>query len=171
MESAQEGYGQLDSNASPELAHFAFLVGTWTCKVRVKRPDGGFEAHTATLVGRYVLDGYAIQDVYRQWNESGELIRFGATYRSFDARANRWVMKWQDALTSRWIELGPAELGGVQVSETAITFQHHYPPDMLVRLTFLDIAREEFTQEAEISTDGGATWELTQVLEAHRVEE
>ena len=171
MEPGQQGYGQPNPNAPPQLAQFAFLIGNWTCEIRVKRPDGGFDTHTATLIGRYVLDGYAIEDVYRQWNEAGELIRFGATYRSYDARANSWVMKWQDALTSQWIELGPADLGGVQVGDTAITFQHRYPPDILVRLTFLDIAREGFTQEAGVSTDGGTTWELTQILEAHRVEE
>ncbi len=80
-------------------------------------------------------------------------------------------MKWHDALASTWIDLGPAELGGVQADGTSITFKHKVPPDDLLRCTFSDISENHFTWLGEFSSDGGGTWEDVMVIQAYRITE
>ncbi len=168
----QARYGSRNPAAPEELAQFDFLVGRWRCEITIRNPDGVEEQHRATLVARYILDGYVIADEYRQSGPGGTLVRFGATYRSFDPAAGGWVMKWHDALNSTWLDLGPADLGGVEVSDGTITFKHRDPPGNLVRITFANISDERFTWRADNSTDHGKTWdEGVMVMEAFRIRE
>ncbi|UCG52917.1 MAG: hypothetical protein JSW58_04995 [Candidatus Latescibacterota bacterium] len=176
----QSDCGKPNTNAPEELSQFGFLVGRWRCESKVKGPNGVFATHAATWVGRYILDGYVIADEFRQTTENGELVQLGQNYRSYNSNKGVWVMKWHDALASTWLDLGPEELGGVQVSDTSITFRHHVPPDLvgklfppqsLFRVTFSNISENHFTWQAEVSTDGEKTWEEVQVIEAYRVED
>ncbi len=169
-------YGAPNPNAPLELSQFAFLIGKWRCESRVKNPDGSFQAYPATWIGRYILDGYVIADEFRQFGPDGALTQLGQNYRSFSNERNTWVMKWHDALASTWLDLGPQDLGGVRVTEDTITFMHHLPPGLpdglfpshtTFRVTFSGISDDHFTWTADISRDGGASWEKVQVIEAH----
>ena len=162
-------YGKPKPDAPEELSQFAFLIGKWRCDEKLKRPDGTYESFQATWICRYILDGYAIADEYRTTRpDTGELVRLGATYRSYNAEKKTWVMKWQDALTATWLDLGPEELGGVQVDQESITFKHRLPEDGLLRCTFSNISKDHFTWRGETSTDGGETWVEVMVIQAHR---
>lgn len=166
----QTMYGSRNPAAPEELAQFDFLVGRWRCKITIRNPGGVEEQHRGTLVARYILDGYVIVDEYRQIDAGGTLVRFGATYRSFDPAGGGWVMKWHDALNSTWLDLGPADLGGVDVSDDTITFMHRDPPDNLVRITFANISDDRFIWRADNSADHGETWdEGVMVMEAFRI--
>ncbi len=159
-------YGQPHPEAPAELRQFAFLVGAWDCSGVVLAEDGVFEPFRATMVGRYILDGLAIEDVYRQYDSGGELQHFGATYRSYDTDGKRWVMKFHDALASTWLDLGPVDLGGVEVSKEKISFQHRLEPGGLIRVTFSQISATGFAWQAELSGDGGANWRQVMTLRA-----
>lgn len=172
-------YGRPNPQAPEELAQFAFLIGTWRCESKIKRPDGEYTTHPAEWIGRYILDGYVIADEFRQFGPNGELTQLGETYRAYDAASGSWVMRWHDALTASWLDLGPADLGGVQVSDSSITFRHRVPPDLptelfpphaLFRVSFSDISGDHFTWRAEVSRDGGGEWEQVQVIEAYRAD-
>lgn len=178
VDSLQE-YGTPNPNAPQELSQFAFLIGRWRCESRVKNPDGSFEKYPATWIGRYILDGYVIADEFRQFGPDGKLAQLGQNYRSFSSEKKAWVMKWHDARASTWLDLGPRDLGGVQVAEDYITFMHHlpsglpedlFPPHTVFRITFSDINEDHFSWRAEVSRDEGTTWEQVQVIEAHRDE-
>ena len=170
-------YGAPNPNAPEELSQFAFLIGRWRCESKVKGQDGEYQTHPAVWIGRYILDGYVIADEFRQMDSDGQLTQLGQTYRSYNSEERIWVMKWHDALASTWLDLGPEELGGVQVTETSITFKHHLPPGpvaklfpahTIFRMTITDISRDHFTWRAHVSTDGEKTWEQVQVVEAYR---
>ena len=162
-------YGKPNPSAHPRLGDFAFLIGEWRCAVRWKGNDGGWEKAHASWAGRYILDGYAIADEFRMFASSGELIMLGSNYRSYGDEPDCWVMKWHDALTSRWMSLGPEELGGVKVEGDSITFKARLEPNLLHRITFSNIAEDHFTWRADSSADGGKTWdESVMVIEAHR---
>lgn len=170
MDPAHQDYGRPNPNAPRELSQFAFLIGSWRGDVKVRGEDGAYEAHEARWVARYILDGYAIADEYREMRSTGELVRFGATYRSYNSDKNTWIMKWHDALASTWLDLGPEDLGGVRVDDTSITFKHRHPPNILVRITFSDISEDRFSWRADSSTDGGETWdESVMAIDAYRV--
>ena len=99
---------------------------------------------------------------------SGEVVRFGATYRSYSTDESRWIMKWHDALTSSWLDLGPRELGGVRVNDTSITYKAQFRPNEIHRMKYLNISADHFTWRGEASRDGGETWAGMMVIEAYR---
>lgn len=168
MHPAQQAYGKPNPNAPPELSQFAFLIGRWRCDARIKGEDGAWQPFQATWVGRYILDGYVIADEFRMTAPDGKLVMLGQNYRSYNSEKKAWVLKWQEALTATWLDLGPAELGGVQVTDNSITYQAWFLPDVLHRMSYLNISADHFTWRGEASTDGGKTWAEIMVIEAYR---
>lgn len=174
---AQDGFGERHPNAP--LSAFDFLIGEWKCESRVKGADGEYRTYPATWVGRYILDGHVIADEFRQFDANGNVTQLGTTYRSYNTERGVWVMKWLDTLNSTWLDLGPQELGGVDVTDTSVVFKHHlpegpvrdvFPEQTIFRITFHDISRDSFSWKAEVSTDEGVSWRQVQVIEARRVE-
>jgi hypothetical protein len=171
------GFGMPNANAPRELVAFDFLVGAWECESHVRGPDDVVRTRPATWVGRYILDGYAICDEFRQLGPAGEVAMLGQTYRLFNTDSKTWVMKWLDALDATWLDLGPEDLGGVSVREGTITFRHRrprgragrlFPLHSLFRNTFFDIAEAGFRWRSDLSTDNGETWAEVQTIEARR---
>ena len=77
-------------NAPPETAQFDFLIGEWKCQTRWMQPDGTLaDGPSATWSGRYVLDGWAIQDDWVSPQPDGSLFR-GFNIRSFNAQTGQW---------------------------------------------------------------------------------
>src|SRR5437867_4198696 len=90
----EQEYGRPNPNAPQELSRFAFLIGRWRCEARLKREDGVWETLQAAWVGRYVLDGYVIIEVYRMTRPTGELLVVGMNLCSYDVKKGTWSMKW-----------------------------------------------------------------------------
>lgn len=155
-----------------EITLFDFLIGSWSCDARVTMESSAAqEQHRADWTARYVLEGHAIIDEYREMRPTGELVRFGATLRSYDSERGAWVMRWLDALHATWFDLGPEDLGGVQLENGAITFMHRLPGGELIRATFADISEHRFTWRADRSADGGRSWqEAVMVIHARRAD-
>ena len=172
-------YGRLNPKAPPELARFAFLVGRWRCDVRITPPGSAELRFRGEWTGRYVLDGYAIVEEYRQWDSAGTLVQLGQNIRSYDAARRRWVIRWLDALAGTWLELAPPDLGDVVMTETSITYYHHlpegpaaalFPANTIFRVSYENISLRHFTWRAAASRDSGKTWEVVQQIEAERAE-
>ena len=162
-------YGKPNPKAPPELSQFAFIIGEWHCDARVKGEDGTSQTYQATWVGRYILDGYVIADEYRMTNQAGELIVLGINFRSYSVEKKTWVMRWLSS-AGFWVELGPEELGGVDVATETITFNivDTFAPDALTRITFSNISESNFTWASDQSLDKGKTWAEFMVIEAQR---
>ncbi len=169
MKMDQQEYGKLNPHAPPELARFAFLIGHWRCEVKLKRGEGTWESLQATWEGRFILDGFAIADEYRMNTSAGELLVLGLNLRSYDAEKKSWNIKWLNALSGTWIDLGSAELGGVRIDEKGITYSAKEPAGShaLTRATYANISENHFTWRGERSDDGKA-WEEFIVIEAYR---
>ncbi|HXJ30435.1 MAG TPA: hypothetical protein VNG35_07335 [Gemmatimonadales bacterium] len=171
------GFGMPNAAAPRELVTFDFLVGAWECESSVRGPDGIARARPATWVGRYILDGYAIADEFRQLGPAGEVAMLGQTLRTFNTDSKTWVMKWLDALDATWLDLGPEDLGGMTVRDGTISYRHRrprgrsgrlFPMQSLFRVTFFDIAEAGFHWRSEVSTDNGETWAEAQTISARR---
>lgn len=169
MRPSRQKYGKPNPNAPKEISQFAFLIGKWRCDAKIKGENGTWQLFQATWIGRYILDGYVIADEFRMTDSSGKLVMLGQNYRSYSSDRRSWIMKWHEALTSTWLDLGPAELGGVRVSDTSITFKGHFPPNEIHRMTYSNISEDHFTWKGERSLDGGNTWADMMVIEAHRI--
>jgi hypothetical protein len=161
----------LNPNAPPELSRFAFLIGAWRCDATLDRGDGTWENLDGLWEGRAILDGYAIADEYRMTGAAGELLVLGVNFRSYDPAKKTWNMKWLNALGGSWIDLGPEELGGVQIDDQGITYCLKEPvaPHVFSRSTYTNISENRFTWRGEKSEDGTA-WKEFMVIEAHRIQ-
>ncbi|HEY0702038.1 MAG TPA: hypothetical protein VGD60_04655 [Candidatus Acidoferrales bacterium] len=169
MKQDEQSAGGLNPKAPAELARFAFLVGQWSGDAKLKRADGGTDRLKVEWDGRYVLDGYAIQDDYRMTSVAGELVVLGMNVRAYDSEKKKWNMKWLNALAGDWTDLGTDEMGGVRVDEKTISYVVKEPmaAHALTRITFTNDSAEQFTWRGEKSNDG-KTWEEFLTIELHR---
>jgi uncharacterized protein DUF1579 len=169
MERSQQEYGKLNASAPQELSQFAFLVGKWRGEAKLKREDGTWENLKALWEGRYILDGYAIADEYRMMKPAGELLVLGINLRSYDAKKKAWNLKWLNALTGTWTDLGSEQLGGVTADGKAISYRMKEPvaQHAFTRATYTNISKDHFTWQGDKSDDG-KTWEQFLIIELYR---
>ena len=148
------GFGAIHPSAPQALSWFAFLVGRWRCEARVLLGND-WRSFGGSWVGRYILDGYAIEDEFRITGAAGEVIVLGISIRSYDAAHQSWHMKWLNA-AGAWTDLGPEELGGVRFEGESITYTYKEPVagHGLTRATFSDISDLHFSWRGEMSEDG-----------------
>jgi hypothetical protein len=157
-------------NSHPALSKFAFLIGDWRCRASLLNERGEWQTFSATWRGRYILSGYVIADEYCMAGPSGKLFVLGMNIRAYDAPQRTWRIKWLNALTGTWTDLGPKELGGIRfdgqsivyVSKEAI-FGYAY-----TRSTYANISANHFTWRGERSADGNG-WTEFMVVEADRI--
>jgi hypothetical protein len=169
MGQGDQTVGKPNSNAPAALSRFAFLIGSWRCEARLRSANGEWKTFHATWLGRFILDGYAIADEYRMTGSSGELIVLGMNLRTYDASNRIWNIKWLNALDGTWVDLGPAELGGVRFDGRSIIYSFKEPvaAHAYTRATYTNISETHFTWRGEKSDDGKA-WSEFMVVEAYR---
>ena len=162
-------FGTANPNAPPELTQFAFLIGNWRFEATVKMPGGGSHRFAGTWRGRFVLDGYAIADEYRMMDAAGKLTVLGVNLRAYDAQKKTWNMKWLNAMQGTWVDLGPEELGGVNVEGGSIRYEMREPmaAHAYTRATYTPVSEEQFTWRGEKSDDR-QTWSEFMTIEVHR---
>jgi hypothetical protein len=172
MDQIEQEFGKINPNAPAALSRFAFLIGSWRGDANVKLPNGQWQSLQATWLGRFILDGYAIADEYRMTDSSGELIVLGMNLRAYDAARQTWNIKWLNALSGTWTNLGPEELGGVTFDGQSIIYAFREPmaAHMYTRATYTDISDKHFTWRGESSGDG-KTWSEFMVVEVYRNKE
>lgn len=156
--------------APKQLSAFDFLAGEWECRVMIDRQDTEATQLTANWRGFYILDGYVIADEFRMMEASGNTVMLGMNYRCFNAQSNTWKMKWLEAISGTWLDLGPKHLGGVQISDSGISYKAEFKPGELHRMKFSDMDPDSFAWSVDISTDEGKSWEVEAMkIKANRV--
>ena len=165
-----EDFGQPNPEAPAALSHFAFLIGRWRCEATVRPANGEAQKYEAAWIGRYILDGYVIADEFGMATPEGERIVLGMNFRVYDTVRNAWSIKWLNALTGTWTDLGAEELGGVQFDGQSIVYIFKEPmaAHAYTRATYTNISTSHFTWRGEKSEDG-ETWSAFMVIDAFRV--
>lgn len=169
----QRDFGKLSPSAPPELAAFAFLIGSWQCNARIKNSSGDWQRFEAQWLGRFILDGHAIADDYRMTSLSGELIVLGTNFRTFDTTTRTWNIRWLSALTGAWTDLVSPDLGGVQFLHSdagdSITYAFKEPTAAhpYTRATYTSHSPTRFTWKGDQSTDA-QTWTDFMIVECYR---
>jgi hypothetical protein len=171
MNQPGEDFGHPNPNAPAALARFAFLIGRFRCDATVTPVSGEAQKYEAAWIGRYILDGYVIADEYGMATPAGERIVYGMNLRVYDTVRNAWSIKWLNALTGTWTDLGPEELGGVHVADDgsiSYSFKEPQAGHGYTRATYTNISASHFTWRGEKSEDG-KTWSAFMAIEAYRV--
>jgi hypothetical protein len=153
------------------ISQFAFLIGHFQCEARIELSTGDWQTFPATWQGRYILEGHAIADEYRMTDPAGELIVLGTNIRAYDPARQIWNIKWLDALSGTWTDLGPEELGGVIIDAQSITYSLKEPMTGhgFTRATYTNISPSHFTWRGEKSDDN-KSWTAFMIVECHRTE-
>ena len=172
MDQVDREFGHRNPNAPAALARFAFLIGRWRCEANVRSATGAWQTFRATWVGRFILDGHAIADEYRMTDASGALIVLGLNLRTYDSGRQSWTMKWLNALSGTWTDLGPEELGGVADHGQSIEYVFREPMagHTYTRATYTNISDQHFTWRGEKSDDR-RTWHEFMRLDAYRADD
>jgi hypothetical protein len=58
---------------------------------------------------------------------AGETIVLGMNFRTYDSARKQWNIKWLNAFTGTWTDLGPEELGGVRFDGQSIVYAFKEP--------------------------------------------
>jgi hypothetical protein len=172
MDQVDQEFGKPNPNAPAALSRFAFLIGRWRCEAKLRLANGEWQTFQARWLGRYILDGYVIEDEYRMTDSSGKLIVLGMNYRAYDPARQIWNIKWLNALAGTWTDLGSEELGGVRFDGQSIIYAFKEPvaAHAYTRATYTNISKTHFTWRGEKSGDGKA-WSEFMAVEAYRSKE
>lgn len=170
MDQTEQDFGKPNPKAPAELGRFAFLIGKFKCAAKFKTPSGEWQAYQGMWTGRYILDGYVIEDEYRMTGPSGELVVLGMNYRVYDAEQKIWKIRWLNALAGTWMDLGTPELGGVKFDGQSVSyeFKEEVAGHAYTRASYTNISKDHFTWRGEASVDMKA-WSEFMVIEANRV--
>lgn len=112
-EKKQEDGLTLNPNAPIETEQFGQLVGEWSCVSKDLLADSTTHTSKATWLFRYILDGYAIEDVWMEKVEdkTNNTIKLGRDFqgkniRIYNPQLGEWQCVWIDnrnnSISSVW---------------------------------------------------------------------
>lgn len=137
-------FGQPNPNAPKELTQFAFLIGEYTCVDELTDTDGNTTRLDARWSGKYILNGYGIQDSY--WNES-----FSTTnIRVYSEPESKWQVSYfrePKGQSGTWV-------GAAEDSDVVLRRSFEWNDQTVEsRLTFTNITLTGFDWTSEYISD------------------
>jgi hypothetical protein len=149
--------GSMTPNASlgEEAQTFDRLVGTWEADFTFPKPDGTVSRKKGELHFGWVMDGYAVQDLWIGYPTQGRQERsVGTTIRFYDAKLKQWRIVFIDPQFNYVVTTQGGREGDRIVLRGVDT------DGLPIRWTFRDITPASFHWQGEKSHDGGKTWAL-----------
>ena len=158
-------------DAPAEVQQFGQLVGSWQCKGENLQPDGTWQASPGTSVWDwyYVLDGYAVQDVWRPHTSGNPNAAQGTNLRTYDPETGIWDVVWTTQNVPA-IEKYRAAYRNDEIHIVAERPSNQFFPSHLMHITFHNIDEDHFDWRYEASglTDG-QNWQEQARLSCDRV--
>jgi hypothetical protein len=144
---------------NPALGHHADLfgrfVGTWDADYAFIQPDGSARQQRGEVLFGWVMNGYAIQDIFLSYPDSagGERKMVGGL-RYVDPRTDRWTVMFVAPSFNAAIRME----GGAEGDR--IVLRGRDADGVELRWSFNDITADSFIWRGETSHDGGRTWRM-----------
>jgi hypothetical protein len=141
-----------------KLMLFGQFVGSWDLE-SVEYIEGGTRNSTIEWHFAWVLGGRGVQDVI--FDQGAPPHERGTTLRGYDERTGVWHVTYMHPSVGRFINLvARATDDGIVLENSEV--------DRMRRWSFSDIKPDSFVWRGHFSFDGGATWDLRQVMHAKR---
>ncbi len=164
-------YGRLHPDATAETAHWGRLAGEWDCTLDALVGGRWFNGATkATWIWKYVLDGFAVQDLwFVKWINLAPALAHvnrdvsGTNLRMYLPAEKRWEAVWFTNganTTSRFDAISTED----EIVMTGTNAQANP-----VRITFFAMTENTFEWKSESSEDGGETWKETSRIHGRRI--
>ena len=141
--------------APEETKQFQFLVGSWDCKTRFLSGPGQYVEGRATWTGRFILDGWAIQDDWVSQQAGGGAFH-GTNIRSFNPQTGKWDNRWLPQGTLQWKYYESEMVGDTMVMTGG--GGTHSQGSYIERNTFYEIGERSWKWRKDWSYDQGKTW-------------
>lgn len=144
---------------NPALGHHADLfgrfVGTWDADYSFISEDGGVRHKRGEVLFGWVLDGYALQDIFLSYPDSaGSVRKMVSAMRYVDPKTDRWTVMFVAPEFTAAIRME----GGAEGERIVLRGRDTAGSEL--RWSFNDIRENSFVWRGETSHDGGRTWHL-----------
>lgn len=143
--------------APVEVQQFGQLVGSWRCEGENLQQDGTWKKTpgVSTWDWYYLLDGYAVQDVWRPDTEANPKAVQGTNLRTYDSETDTWNVVWTTQ-NSPAIEPFRASFRDGEIHMFAERAANQLFRNHLMHITFHNISDDHFDWRYESSspTDG-----------------
>ncbi len=159
QEAAVAPYGVRNPAAPAELDAFSFLVGKWKGSAKVRLENGDYTQYDTLWIGRYVLNGMAIADEGYAVDSDGASTLGGYTLRFFDPSNKSWAIDFVNVGNSFVRRQVNPRAGSVQADESSIVVVNAQDGTMLIREVYHLSGTDNFVYRAELSRDGGKSWD------------
>ncbi|WP_222981627.1 hypothetical protein [Flagellimonas meishanensis] len=145
------GYGTWNKNAPKETIQYGRLVGMWDCLITNYQNDTIVSQTKANWVFKYALDGYAIQDFWKNpavldSTDQNQII--GTNIRIFNPQLDLWQCAWMEnqasSISGIWLSH--------QTEEDEILL---YDESKQWQITFYNISVESFDWKWEVRQPDG----------------
>lgn len=159
-------FGSVHPLAPQEVEQFGQLVGKWKCRTFALTDSGDWQEREATWTWFYILDGFAVQDI---WHAKTVPFMnrplYGTNIRAFDADAKKWQIIWIENGSNKFDKPyeGVLEAGNIVVTGAT-------RDGTKFRVTFFNITRDSFDWKSEDLQPDGETWKETFRIRAKREE-
>jgi hypothetical protein len=136
-----------------EAQTFDCLVGTWDADFTFPRQDGTVVRKKGELHFGWVMDGYAVQDLWISYPTGGQKERtIGTTIRFFDAKLKQWRIVFINPQFNYVVTTQGGREGDRIVLRGVDT------DGLPIRWTFSAITSKSFHWQGEKSRDAGKSW-------------
>lgn len=163
-------------DAPAAVNQFGQLVGQWSCAGENRNQDGSWTPNPAPARWDWywVLDGYAVQDVWQPGTSAPNApLRVGTNVRLYDAKQQQWNIIWGTAAQSFWENI----TAKWQDDRMVMSMQRAKGPVFAahaVRITFFNITDDKFDWTYEFAQPGTEVdakgWTVTSKLFCSRLE-
>ena len=154
-------YGEMNPNSPNELKVFSFLIGKWQGTARVKLDGGKFAEIPVTWIGRYILDGTAIEDEFHSTAPGGSPY-LGISLRQYDTKRKTWIIEYLNVSNSFLRRQVNGDSGSVTVDGPTVTVISG-APDSMSRERYRVVDHDNFVYRLDASKDGGSSWNEGQI--------
>jgi hypothetical protein len=154
-------YGERNPNSPNELKVFSFLIGKWQGAGRVKLDGGKFADFSVSWIGRYILDGAAIEDEFHSLAPDGSPY-LGISLRQYDTKRKTWIIEYLNVSNSFLRRQVNGGSGSVTVDGPSVTVISG-APDSMSREHYRVVDHDNFVYRLDASNDGGSNWNEGQI--------
>lgn len=155
-------YGDRHEAAPEELDLFSFLIGKWEGSGKTRLADGTVAEYDGLLwIGRYALDGMAIVDELHAPLPGGGR-GLGVTLRYFDPDDDSWLIEFLNVTGSFIRRQVNARSGAVETDGSTVVVVS-VDGESISREHYRVIDGNNFVYTIDLSSDGGATWNLSPI--------
>ncbi len=147
-------FGLPNPRAPAEIAQYAFMVGSFSCRLEDKEfRDGGWvPAREGNAIWRaqYVMNGHAILDEFRdEWGSKNVNVRV------YSEETERWYVHWTAVSPTTGAIFEAREVDGAMVMESAQSTASGFV--YVQRISFKDMTNDQYLWTSEVVYENGTS--------------